>query len=72
VTKTLICAFPRYQSTNHTQASYARNLIRAVSIVKARTLGLHMQDKTEGEFFLQRLQTSIAGSNSLPPGLPRI
>jgi len=32
----------------------------------------HMQDKTEREFFLQRLQTSSAGSKSRPSGLSRI
>jgi len=31
-----------------------------------------MQDKTEGEFFSQRLRTSSAKSNSPPPGLSRI
>jgi len=31
-----------------------------------------MQDKTEREFFLQRLRTPSARSNSLPSGLSRI
>jgi len=31
-----------------------------------------MQDKTEGEFFIQRLWTPSAGSNSPPPWLSRI
>jgi len=30
-----------------------------------------MQDNTEGEFFLQSLRTSTAGSISPPYGLPR-
>jgi len=33
---------------------------------------LPMQDKTEGEFYLQRLRTPFAGSNSLPSGFFRI
>jgi len=33
---------------------------------------LPMQDKTEGEFFMQRLRTSSAGSDSPPPWLSRI
>jgi len=33
---------------------------------------LPMQDKTEGEFFLQRLRTPLAKSNSPPFGLTRI
>jgi len=31
-----------------------------------------MQDKTEGEFFMQRLRTLSAGSDSPPPGLSYI
>jgi len=31
-----------------------------------------MQDKKEGEFFMQRLRTPSAGSDSPPPGLSRI
>jgi len=33
---------------------------------------LPMQDKTEGEFFLQHLLTSTEESNSFPSGLSRI
>jgi len=32
---------------------------------------LLMQDKTEREFFMQRLRTPFAGSDSTPPGLSR-